>query len=1360
MEELKKLLPLCLLPDQVRIGTRLARALKQMRNGVSAPLPIDRWLAEARTSIRTREARAALSHRVRYPEELPITARREDVIAAIRQHQVVIVAGETGSGKTTQLPKMCLEAGLGQRARIGCTQPRRVAAMSISRRVAEELNVEWGRGVGCKIRFSDHSRPETSVKFMTDGILLAEVQGDPLLTEYDAIILDEAHERSLNIDFLLGYLKLLLQRRDDLKLIVTSATIDTQRFSQAFGSGVDLQSASPGAMPAPLSTSPGAPVIEVSGRMFPVEVRYAPFDELAAEEGDFTYIDAAASAVDGILGESRDGDILIFMPGERDIRETCDLLRTQHGERLDVVPLFGRLSSAEQQSVFSPGPRRRVVVATNVAETSLTVPRIRYVVDTGLARISRYHPGTRSKRLPIEPVSQSSANQRQGRCGRIADGICIRLFAEEDFQARRPFTEPEIQRCDLADVILRMKAFRLGEIESFPFIDPPSPAAISGAYQLLQELAALDEQRQLTDPGRDLARLPVDPAIGRMILEAQRENALADVLVIAAGLSIQDPRERPLEKRDLAEAAHRRFLHPQSDFLSLLNIWNAYHDQWESLKTQGQLRKFCKSHFLSFLRMREWVDIHAQLEDAVGETTSTDEWCMASSAADPAGHGRQGSASRQAGNPARHRGKSAFTPKYAAVHRSILTGLFGHVAQREQTNVYRLGGNKPAMIFPGSGLFHKAERRSKTGSPPPKSSKGQETDHAQPRWLVAGELMETSRLFLRIAAAVDPEWVIELAPHLVRTTHENPHWDRESGRVLCTEKVLLRGLILREEQAGYLQVNPAETTTIFIRSALIEEDIDATPYRFLEHNRQMREKVEMWQTRLPHRLVPDLDDTLFTFYAQRLHEVGSTHDLNRLLKAHGPSFLCATESDLLGEHARTFDAASFPDAVPVDGHPVSVKYAYAPGEERDGVTLRLTVPLAERINPERLAWLVPALREERVSQLLDRLPKALRRQLMPLKHTAREILLAVEPQSRDFLAAMSAFIRQRFGVDIPSAAWAVKELPEHLRPRYEIVGKPDQPLATGRNLSELCLKVREHQTAAEVDAWQQAVQRWERYGMTAWDFGDLPEQVFVSEAGGFPLFAYPGLQVEHGEVNLRLFRKREEARAATREAVPRLAERALQREMGWLEKDLRALHKHGLLYATLGTVEALSESALDCLRRHLFRPVESPVGNAAVFAAYVEQARRQIAGLAMPFIDLVGVILQRRQEVAMCRGLAATLRAELDALAPPDLLRKVSYDQLTHFPRYLQALRIRVERAALNPAKDAEKAARVKPYMDIARGLRTTPATSPAAHEKTRQFLWLLEEFKVSVFAQELKTAVPVSPKKLDELLAEIRETR
>jgi len=1351
LDELKGLLPRCLLPDQVRIGSQLLAALRSRQGPAAARLPLARWLAQARASIQARQARATVLAHLAYPAELPITAHRDQLLAAIRAHPVVVVAGETGSGKTTQLPKLCLEAGLGLRARIGCTQPRRVAAQSISMRLAEELGVEWGRAVGCKIRFADDTHPATSVKVMTDGILLAEIQGDPLLAEYEALVLDEAHERSLNIDFLLGYLKLLLAKRDDLKLIVTSATIDTERFARAFH---------------------GAPVLTVSGRLYPVEVRYSPLDEHAQEEGEVTYIDAAVNVVDDLLAEAPAGDLLVFMPTERDIRETCDRLATRYGPKLEVVPLFGRLTATEQQRVFAPGARRRAVVATNIAETSLTVPRIRYVIDTGLARLSRYHPGTRSQRLPIEPIAQSSARQRQGRCGRVADGVCVRLFSEADFQARPPYLEPEIQRCDLADVILRMKAFRLGDIETFPFLDPPAPAAIAGAYQLLQELDALDRDRNLTALGQDLARLPIDPTMSRMIIEAHRTGALPEVLVIAAGLSVPDPRERPLDQRDAAEAAHRRFLHPHSDFLALANIWRAYHETWESLKTQNQLRKFCKTHFLSFARMRDWVDLHAQLADAVAELRPPRAQPARAPAAAPTQSNPSHSQPAPDTLPARAPGgadppsrRSPFDARYAAIHRAILTGLLGHVALRQDKNLYRLGGGKQAMVFPGSGLFEKPAPRSTPGSASaPPSPRTPARPSSAPDWLIAGELVETSRLFLRMVAAIEPTWILELAPHLVKLTYEPPQWDRASGRVVCTEKASLRGLVLRERRVSYAQVNPAEATACFIRAALIAEDLEdhhRAKFDFLDSNRRLREKIEVWQTRLPHRVVPDLDQALFDFYAQRLAAVGSIHDLSRWLKTQThPRSLAATTQDLLGPQADTFDHAAFPDAVSVRGELVPVAYAYAPGEERDGVTLRLTVPLAELADLERLDWLVPALREARVTQLLQRLPKDLRRPLMPLNHAAREIVAHTDPQAPSFLAALSQFVLHRYGVSIPVSAWPLADLPPHLRPRLEIVGQTGQTLAAGRDLAQLRAQLRAQHRATEAEDWPGAAQNHERYDLVDWDFADLPERVWVSEAAGFPRYAYPGLHLENHAVNLRLFRQPEEAIQATRSATPRLAARVLHRELNWLQKDLRALSQHGVLYATLGSREELLETAWENLRRHLFPEPDPVPRTSAAFAQYVAAARRLIPGLTQKFLALLGTILQRRQEILLCRQPFPTLPNELEALVPPQFLLRIPFADLEHLPRYLQALRIRAERAALNPAKDREKAQRLAPYLRAAAELRAQPATNPSLQPYVQAFLRLVEEFKVSVFAQEMGTALPVSPKRLDEALERIRQHR
>ncbi|MDD5350385.1 MAG: ATP-dependent RNA helicase HrpA, partial [Chthoniobacteraceae bacterium] len=696
---------------------------------------------------------------ITYPPDLPICARRAEIVEALRAHQVLIVAGETGSGKTTQLPKMCLEAGLGERGRIGCTQPRRVAAMSISRRVAEELGVTWGREVGCKMRFNDDTSRETCVKFMTDGILLAEIQSDPLLRAYSALILDEAHERSLNIDFLLGYLQGLLKKRADLKVIITSATIDTEAFSQAFG---------------------GAPVIEVSGRLFPVEIRYRPLGEGRPAEGDEdepepengeSFVEAAARVAEEALIETDGGDVLVFLPTERDIREARELLEESLGGGIDVLPLFGRLAGADQQRIFAPGPKRRVVLATNIAETSLTIPRIGVVIDTGLARISRYNPRTRTKRLPVEPVSQSSANQRAGRAGRIREGICIRLYSEEDLEKRPRFTQPEIQRANLAEVILRMKAFRLGDVETFPFLNPPPSLAIRGGYQLLQELGALMEAEgaawALTDLGRELARLPLDPTLGRMLLEARTEGSLDELLVIAAALSVPDPRERPEEAREAAAAAHKAFAHPESDFLTLLNLWNAAPPlESRSVHTsRNALRRFCKANYLSLSRMREWRDIYRQLAETMRESARR---------GNPARSARRGAAVQlpEHGRSQGQVGNEEEEERYAAVHRAVLTGLLGQVAQREERNQYKASGNRVVTLFPGSGLYERALKKkgpARPGAPKPPGGR-------QPAWIVAGEIVQTSQLFARTAARIDPLWIVELGSHLCKFSYVHPQW--------------------------------------------------------------------------------------------------------------------------------------------------------------------------------------------------------------------------------------------------------------------------------------------------------------------------------------------------------------------------------------------------------------------------------------------------------------------------------------------------------------------------------------------------------------------------------------------------------
>ncbi len=1385
VHELRGLLPRCLLWDWVRIGSRLVRLLRDRLHAARHDAILDRLLADARASVELREVRAAHVPRPTYPADLPITARKDDIVAAIRAHPVVVIAGETGSGKTTQIPKMCLEAGLGIAAKIGCTQPRRVAATSISRRIAEELGVSWGREVGCKIRFDDRSGDDTYIKLMTDGMLLAEVQGDPLLSEYDAIILDEAHERSLNIDFLLGYLKQLLAQRPDLKVLVTSATIDTATFSRAFNN---------------------APVIEVSGRMYPVEVEYRPLDADSEERGEYTFIDAAVNEAGRAIMGSSWGDVLVFLPGERDIREASDRLGGKLGRDVDVVPLYGRLSSGDQQQVFADTGRRKVVVATNIAETSLTIPGIRHVIDAGLARVSRYNARTRTRRLPVEPVSQSSANQRKGRAGRVAEGTCIRLYSEEDFNARPRHTQPEIQRANLAEVILRMKASRLGEIETFPFIDPPSPAALSGGYQLLQELGALDDQRELTPLGRDLARLPIDPTLGRMLLQAQQEHAARELLIIASGLSIQDPRERPLDQREASDAAHRRHADPRSDFLSLLRLWDAVHGEWEVLRTQNQRRRFCKSAFLSYTRMREWQDLHAQLTSALADIEAI--------------HLSDSSA------------------EYEAIHRSILSGLLGHVARREERNAYRAPGNRLLALFPGSNLHDKGEkpqRRPHAGrdaqpeKPRPERSR-------QPEWIVAGEIVETSQLFARTVAGIDPLWIVALAPHLCRVTHRHPHWNVRAGRVLAEELTTFHGLEVRSRHVAFGNIDPAAATDIFIRAAMVDDalvptaeddadddmrgndqarlrrqvraatDAPARPpdrHPFLAHNRALRERIDAWRTRVRRTALGDVDERLASFYARHLKGVSSLDELDRAVReSRNPRFLFATEEDLTGGADLSYDAEAFPDAVALSGQASAVRYAYAPGEDHDGATVRLDMDLVRSVAPAEVGWAVPGLRAELALELLRALPKALRRDLMPFPPKVEEIVRELRPTGHSLLHDLAAFLRRQYKVEVRPESWPSSAIPAHLRPRVEVLGPGGKVVASGREVGTLKEQFKQApaRPAESSREWAEAARRWERFGLSGWSFGDLPKSIPVGNVGGLPVVAWPGLAVEEGGVSVRLFRAEAAARESSRAGLHRLIEGALQKDFAWMEKDLRGLSKHALMYAPLGPWEELAESSARWLRRSVL-PADAPSPlTKAAFDAAVEVVRTGLRGVVPPWIAHVGDVLERRREAAQKIGMGQStaaaqgpksqpakrvvlndlsqlgaiakpspapaapptapssgLAAELIALLPPRFPERVPPALMPHLPRYLRALAVRAERAALNPSKDAERARIMAPYAAAAARLAAAPPSTPEGRALAEEFRMALEEFRVSVFAQELGTSRPVSPKRMDELLAATR---
>ncbi|MEW5804871.1 MAG: ATP-dependent RNA helicase HrpA, partial [bacterium] len=976
---------------------------------------------------------------VTYPDGLPIVEKRSAIIQAVRDSQVVVITGDTGSGKTTQIPKMCLEAGRGRSGKIGCTQPRRVAAVSVARRVAEELQDAGGNLVGYQIRFQDRTSPKTRIKFMTDGILLAETQGDPLLRSYDTLIIDEAHERSLNIDFLLGILRQLLPKRPDLKVIITSATIDTEKFSESFNH---------------------APIIEVSGRMYPVDVWYRPIDHELEDFGEITYIDQAASAVDELKKQRRQGDILIFMPTERDIRETQQRLDGRQYPRTVIMPLFGRLTAEEQNRVFQSLPEQKIVIATNVAETSITIPGIKYVIDTGLARVSQYNARTRTQSLPIQFISRSSADQRKGRCGRVEAGICIRLYAEEEYLEWPLFTLPEIKRSNLARVILQMVFLKLGNVAVFPFIDPPAPAAIKDGYAALRELGALNAQNQLTQVGMMMARLPLDPRIARMLIEARKEGALREVAIIAAALSVQDPRERPMEQESKADEMHAGFREPHSDFLTFLSIWNRYHETLEKFKTQNQMRKFCKTHFLSYNRMREWQDIHEQILTILDEL----------------------------GGYALNRQAASFE----AIHRSVLSGLLSHAAQRiednpREKNLYRTSRGREVMIFPGSGQFGQA---------------GQ--------WIVAAELVRTSRLFARVVATIQPEWLESLAAGLCKRSFFDPHWEKGRGQVVALERVSLYGLIIvAGRKVNYGPIRPEEAREIFIRSALVEGEIKEK-FSFLEHNQHLIASIEEWEDKTRRRDMLVDDETLYQFYAERITEpISDVRTFIRWLKDRGgDAFLQMRPEDLLRITPDEEAINQFPDTLKVGNITLSLTYKFEPGHEEDGATLHVPAHLLVHILPQALEWLVPGLLPEKITFLLKGLPKSYRKQLIPIQQTAQRLCeqLTARPKdahsvhsadavpvhtaysahtvpahtahdahsssssaatlsfsSSSFSAspmyqgslyeALERAIRQEYGLHIPRSAWPEADLPAHLRLRLEVVDTQGKVLGQGRDLA-------------------------------------------------------------------------------------------------------------------------------------------------------------------------------------------------------------------------------------------------------------------------------------------------------------------
>jgi ATP-dependent helicase HrpA len=1202
---------------------------------------------------------------IHFDPALPVSQRREEIARAITAHAVVIVCGETGSGKTTQIPKILLAMGRGEKRYIGHTQPRRIAARSVAARIAEELKVELGTVVGYKVRFTDKVGPRTQIKLMTDGILLAETQGDPELRAYDTIILDEAHERSLNIDFLLGYLKRLLPRRPDLKLVITSATIDAERFSKHLD---------------------GAPVIEVSGRLYPVQVRYQPVGGDAEDTTRDEEEQALADAVQELFREGP-GDVLVFLPGEREIRDAAAVLAKANLKGAEVLPLYGRLSVAEQDRVFHPGGVRRVVLATNVAETSLTVPRIRYVVDAGQARVKRYSYRNKVEQLRVENISQAAAQQRAGRCGRVADGICIRLYEEDDFNKRPAYTDPEVLRASLAAVILRALSLNLGKVEDFPFLDAPNSRAIADGYGLLAELGAVDEGNALTDVGRELARLPLDPRVGRMLIAARAEGCLEQLLVIAAALSVQDPRERPLAKQGAADERHARFADERSDFLSLLKLWK--------LQDEQGLRRLCRDNFLSYPRMREWRDVHLQLQNVVGEL----EWKMSSAKVDkPDG--------------------------YRAIHRALVAGLLGNVGMQDQTDHNYTGARGIKFwVHPGSGT-------KKPG-----------------KWIIAAELVDTTRLYARTVATIEPQWLEELGAHLIKRHRDNPHWEKMRAQVVAMERGTLYGLPLYTgRRVHYGPLDPELARGIFIRSALVEGEFD-TKAPFFAHNRRLVAEIERMEhkSRRPDILVDD--ELIHAFYEERvpqgIHNGADFDKWRRQAERENPKLLHLKRDDLMRHQAAGITTDNFPHELKLGANAFRLEYHFEPRSPRDGVTMTVPVALLNQMSAARCEWLVPGLLKEKVRALAKSMPQRLRHKLGPLEEFAEGFAAAVAPSDTALAQALARHMRAELNLDVPLDAFRPDSAPPHLHMNFLVLDEHGRQLAMGRNLARLKSDLAEH-TAAVLQS-EAPLDEGERY--TGWTMGELAEVMEIAR-GGQTLVGYPALVDVDDAVTLQVFDAPEKAQALHRAGVRRLLAIAF--------KDrVRELERSWARDVGLGPVkEELVAAALD----RAFLGESLPMTQAD-FARRVEEGRSRFMLIAQEMARAAGSIRAAHAELQKKLAQAAKawpqaaedVKQQLSRLLRTGWLQATPWARLQHYPRYLKAAALRLEKLRTDPARDAGLSAELQPLLA---GWLRAPRPLNAELE---QFGWLLEELRVSLYAQELKTPVPVSAKRLAKLWQSIR---
>ncbi|WP_267752781.1 ATP-dependent RNA helicase HrpA, partial [Vibrio cholerae] len=1274
----------CLIKDRFRFSKRIDGASK-IKNESARNAVFDEIALDIAQSMMVVEQRKQQMPKIEYPALLPVSQKRDDIAQAIAHHQVVIVAGETGSGKTTQLPKICAELGRGKYGLIGHTQPRRLAARSVANRIAEEMETELGGFVGYKVRFTDQISDQTQIKLMTDGILLAEIQNDRFLNQYDTIIIDEAHERSLNIDFILGYLKQLLPRRPDLKVIITSATIDPERFSKHFSN---------------------APIIEVSGRTYPVEVRYRPLAGDDDSESDRDQLEGIFQAVDELCDEGL-GDILIFMNGEREIRDTADALSKRNLRDTEIVPLYARLSAGEQNKIFQPHAGRRIVLATNVAETSLTVPGIKYVIDPGTARISRYSYRTKVQRLPIEPISQASANQRKGRCGRTEEGICIRLYSEEDFLSRPEFTDPEILRTNLASVILQMTALGLGDIEAFPFVEAPDKRNIQDGVRLLEELGAINDQikdpkKRLTESGKQLARLPIDPRLARMVLEASKLGCLKEVMIIASALSIQDPRERPSDKQQSADDKHRRFNHEDSDFLTLVNLWH-YIGQQQKALTSNQFRRQCKLDYLNYLRVREWQDVYTQLHQSTRE--------MGFKLNDEPG-------------------------SYHAVHSAILVGLLSHIGMKDQEkNEYHGARNARFNIFPASGLFKK-----------------------QPKWVMSAELVETSKLWARVVAKIEPDWIEPLAKHLSKRSYSEPHWSKKNAAVMAYEKVMLYGIpIVPKRLVNYGTIDPVLSREIFIRSALVEGDWE-TKHAFFKQNRALLAEVEELEHKSRRRDILVDDEELFQFYDQRVGtEVVSGRHFDAWWKTASrktPDLLSFEKEMLFKGDASHITDLDYPNFWHQGNLKLKLSYQFEPGENSDGVTVHIPLPILNQVEPHGFDWQIPGLRHELVVSLIKSLPKTLRKNFVPAPNYADAFLARVTPFEMPLLDAMEKELRRMTGVTVLREDWKLDQLPAHLKITYRAVDHRNRKLNESCDLHELkeSLKEKVQETLSQV-----ADDDIEQRDLHTWSFGELPK-VYQQKRGGFEVRAYPALVDKKDSVEIKLFETEQEQLSAMRAGQRRLILLNVPSPIKYLHANLPNKSKLGLYFNPYGKVLDLIDDCIACGVDKLIEERGGMVWEPQAFEALKEHVRAELGDTVVEIAKQVETILttayninkRLKGKVDFTMAFALSdVKAQIEGLIFSGFATECGWKRLPDILRYMRAIERRMEKLPVDPNKDRLHMLKIESVANKYKELLNKIPKGMAIPDNVREIRWMLEELRVSYFAQQLGTPYPVSDKRI-----------